>query len=253
MSRLLTGLLVLLWLAGPAVAERVVTSSSLNAVSITQSFSGETMTLFGNIEPDIGESPQTVQGSYDVILVVTGPASDRVVRKRTHNWGMWINTEQVVFDRVPSYFRVLASRKLTSITSPATLTVEDILAEDYARRGAEADWWNAVVFGNEMVRLMGAKGYYGINESGVLFLSDTLYSARLSLPSDIPNGAFVAHTYVFRNGEIVARAVDEFSVRKAGFERFLGTSATQYPLLYGLACVALALLTGWLGGVIFKR
>ncbi|QYO78438.1 TIGR02186 family protein [Devosia salina] len=27
----------------------------------------------------------------------------------------------------------------------------------------------------------------------------------------------------------------------------------QFPVLYGLACVVLALFIGWIGGVVFKR
>ena len=58
---------------------------------------------------------------------------------------------------------------------------------------------------------------------------------------------------MFKDGEIIARKSEGFSVRKIGFERFLALSAIQYPLLYGIVCVILALFTGWLGGVIFKR
>ncbi len=33
----------------------------------------------------------------------------------------------------------------------------------------------------------------------------------------------------------------------------MSTFAHSQALLYGLICVALALVTGWLGGVIFRR
>ena len=46
---------------------------------------------------------------------------------------------------------------------------------------------------------------------------------------------------------------DGWAVQSIGFERFLALSAVQQPLLYGLVCVVLALFTGWLGGVLFKR
>ena len=36
-------------------------------------------------------------------------------------------------------------------------------------------------------------------------------------------------------------------------ERFLELAATQQPALYGIACVLLAIGTGWLGGVVFRR
>ena len=58
---------------------------------------------------------------------------------------------------------------------------------------------------------------------------------------------------VSRGGEVVAERSDAFVVRKIGFERFLGLAATQQPLLYGIAAVILALFTGWLGGVVFRR
>ena len=100
---------------------------------------------------------------------------------------------------------------------------------------------------------MSEQGLFGIQENGVNFLSSNFYSARLTLPSNAPPGPYIALTYVFKNGEIIARKSEGFSVRKIGFERFLALSAIQYPLLYGIVCVILALFTGWLGGVIFKR
>jgi uncharacterized protein (TIGR02186 family) len=100
---------------------------------------------------------------------------------------------------------------------------------------------------------MSEEGLFGVQEAGVNFLSDTFYSAQLTLPSNAPPGPYIAQTYVFKNGALIARKSEGFAVRKIDFERFLALSATQYPFFYGLACVLLALFTGWLGGVIFKR
>ena len=239
--------------ATPAQAERVVSSVSNPNILISSSFDGETLTFFGNIEPDIGAAGQAVSGPYNVVIVVIGPLADRVARLKTNNFGIWMNTTQVRFDAFPTYFQVLSSAKLSEITDPATLAVEAILPEDQARISAESGWWDSAVFGRQLVRLMTEKGAFGVRENGVRFLSSTFYSAQLTLPADVPNGAFIAKTYVFRDGQIIARRSEGFAVRKSGFERFVGTSAVQYPLLYGLTCVGLALLTGWLGGVVFKR
>ena len=100
---------------------------------------------------------------------------------------------------------------------------------------------------------MTEQGFFGVQENGVNFLSDNVYSARLTLPSNAPPGPYIALTYVFKDGAILARSSQGFAVRKIGFERFLAISATQYPLLYGIVCVILALFTGWIGGFIFKR
>ena len=212
------------------------------------------LTLFGNIEPDVGAPESTVTGPYNVIIVITGPLTDRVARLKTRQFGVWLNTQQVTFKSFPTYFHVLSSGKLEGITDVATLNVEGILPEAQAQNSAPADdWWNGSVFGHELVRLMTEKGFFGVDTEGVSFLSNTAYSAQVILPHDIANGPFIAQTYLFKDGKLLARRSEGFSVRKIGFERFVGTAASQTPLLYGLVCVVLAVFTGWLGGVVFKR
>jgi uncharacterized protein (TIGR02186 family) len=250
---LLLAALIFAFAAAPAQAERVISSVSNPSILISSSFDGETLTFFGNIEPDIGAADRAVSGPYNVVIVVVGPLADRVARLKTNNFGIWMNTAEVKFDAFPTYFQVLSSAKLNEITDPATLAVENILPEDQARISVESGWWDSVVFGRQLVRLMTEKGAFGVRENGVRFLSNTFYSAQITLPADVPNGAFIAKTYVFKNGEIIARRSEGFAVRKSGFERFVGTAAVQHSLLYGLTCVVLALFTGWLGGVVFRR
>jgi uncharacterized protein (TIGR02186 family) len=167
--------------------------------------------------------------------------------------GIWVNTQQVTFEGFPSYFQVLASGLLSSITNPTTLAVEDIDPAAQARHSALAGYWDSAVFGQALVRLMTEREHFGVHEDAVRFLSNTAYSARIVLPHDVPNGRFVARTYVFRNGEVVAERGEGFTVQKMGFERFLYSAAIGQPFLYGFVCVILALFTGWLGGVVFRR
>lgn len=248
-------LLALLFILGslvPANAARLVSQLSNDTVEITSSFDGERMNFFGSIESDAG-STTPITGPFHVIVVVLGPTQNRVARQKTHNFGIWLNTDQVEYDNFPSYFHVLSSDNLADITDITTLTTNFILPEAHTLIANSGDWWKSAVFGRELVRLMSEQGLFGIQENGVNFLSSNFYSARLTLPSNAPPGPYIALTYVFKNGEIIARKSEGFSVRKIGFERFLALSAIQYPLLYGIVCVILALFTGWLGGVIFKR
>jgi uncharacterized protein (TIGR02186 family) len=240
-------------IALPAQAERLVSSVSRAEVSITSSFDGETLTFFGNIEPEAGAANNVVVGPYHIVIVVTGPLQNRVARKKSNFFGIWINSEQVLFEAFPSYFHIMSDAKLDDVTNPITLAGLEILPEQQARFSAQAGWWDSVVFGNELVRLMNEKGHFGVNEQGVVFRSNTFYSAQLSLASDVPPGSYLAHTYLFKDGQLIADRSEGFSVRKTGFERFLGLAAIQQPLLYGLAAVILALFTGWLGGVVFRR
>lgn len=250
--RLLLALLMLVSCLAPAQAARLVSQLSNDTVEITSSFDGERMNFFGSIEPDAGESAPIV-GPFHVIVVVLGPTQNRVAREMTNNFGIWINTDQVEYNNFPSYFHVLASDKLTDITDVTTLTTNYILPEAHTLITNAGDWWKGAIFGRQLVRLMSEKGLFGVQENGVNFLSSNFYSARLTLPSDAPPGPYIALTYVFKDGQIIARKSEGFAVRKIGFERFLALSAVQYPLLYGIVSVLLALFTGWFGGVLFKR
>lgn len=253
MARLLVALMLLFGAVQPAQAERLVSTISRNEVAITSSFDGESLTFFGNVEPETGATNNVVTGPFHVIVAITGPLQDRVARKKSNFLGIWINTEQVVFKSFPSFFHVLSDAKLEDITDPVTLAGLGILPDQHARASAQAGWWDAVVFGTELVRLMTEKGQFAVNPQGVIFRSETLYSAQLNLQSDAPPGPYLARTYLFKDRKLIAERAERFSVRKIGFERFLGLAAIQQPLLYGLSAVILALFTGWLGGVVFRR
>ena len=239
--------------AAPAGAEQLVSQVSSDEVAITSSFSGETLTLFGSIEPETGSGQKYVEGPYHIIVAVTGPLQTRVARKMTNQFGIWINTEQAVFEVFPSFYQVLSDTRIEDITNPITLAEKAIPLDSRAIGKTEAPYPNSELFRNELVRLMQKKGQFKLGEQSVIFRSDTFYFAQVSLPSDAPPGSYIAHTYLFKDGQIVAEKSNGFSVRKIGFERFLGQAARQQPLLYGLVCVALALFTGWLGGVVFRR
>jgi uncharacterized protein (TIGR02186 family) len=245
------GAMALLAAAGAARAEGLVSTVSNPNIAITSSFDGETLSLFGNVEPDEGQVG--VNGPFDIVIVVIGPSVNRVARLKTNNFGLWMNTEQVEFNPFPTYYHVLASNPLDKVTDRATLERERILPDAQTRLAAQSDTPQAERFGAELVRLMTEKGLFGINEQGVKFLSPTAYVAQLTLPGDISNGLFITQTYLFRDGQLLAKRGDSFAVNKTGFERFVFTSAHEQPLAYGLVCVVLAIGTGWLGGVVFRR
>ena len=239
-------------MATPAHAERVISGISHDTVEVTSSFDGERLTFFGTIAPDVGSSDQ-VEGPFHVVIVVLGPTQVRVAREKTSNFGIWLNTDQVEFPDFPSYFHVLSSKRLLEVTDIITLSANFILPESHATAPNPAGLTKTLDFGRELIGLMTEEGLFGVQETALQFMSDTFYSAQLTLPGNAPPGAYIAQTYVFRHGAIVARKSDDFAIRKIGFERFLALSAIRSPMLYGIACVLLALITGWLGGLLFKR
>ena len=106
---------------------------------------------------------------------------------------------------------------------------------------------------DELVRLMTREGHFIVKEDGVRFLSNTAYAVNLQLPSDVVNGRFLVRTLVLKDQQVVTERTESFSVRKSGFENYVYVASRQQPLLYGIVCVLLAIGTGWLAGVAFKR
>jgi len=238
-------------LASPVGAEKLASAVSTLSVQITSSFDGATVSFFGTIEPD--EPGVALIGHYNVVVVVTGPLQDRVARLKTNNFGIWSNTEQVVFRQFPSFYQVLSSGDLDTIASNDVLMSTGVLPEQQAEEAAQTQGARGALFGAQLIRIMTQQGHFGVDEKAVKFLASTAYTAQVTLPSDVANGTFNAHTLVLKDGNIVAERNEAFSVRKTGFESFVFAASRQQPLLYGLVCVILAIGTGWLAGVVFRR
>lgn len=246
--RLLAALIAALFivaLASAGKAQGVVFYNSDPLVTVHSTFTGQAMTLFGNVEPSAGEGP------FDVIIVVRGPASDRIVRLKDRKLWIMVNAEEAVYRRLPGYYGVLSSRP------PAQMLSEEVLADprlslagitDSARVSGEGERFDA-----ELIRLMSGAGLFQDRVRGVTFLSPTTFSARIPLPASVPNGQFTAQAIVIARGDIVAAGNTSFVVRTEGFERFVARTANGQPLIYGLAAIIIALGTGWLGGILFKR
>ena len=144
------------------------------------------------------------------------------------------------------------------MTAPAERTPEvleqyTVLPDDQARATAQATGLKAERISLEHVRMMTNAGHFVMQEDGVRFLSNNAYAVNLQLPSDVVNGRFLVRTLVLANQVVVAERTESFAVRKSGFENYVFVASRQQPLLYGIVCVLLALGTGWLAGVVFKR
>jgi uncharacterized protein (TIGR02186 family) len=87
----------------------------------------------------------------------------------------------------------------------------------------------------------------------VTFLTPTVFRAAIPVPSDVPVGNYVVDVKVFADGVLIARTNSALEVSKAGFEQYVADAARDYGLLYGLLTALMALVTGWIASVVFRR
>jgi uncharacterized protein (TIGR02186 family) len=52
---------------------------------------------------------------------------------------------------------------------------------------------------------------------------------------------------------MIGRTDQAFEIVKVGFEQFVVDAAREHGLLYGLATALMAILTGWIASVVFRR
>ena len=85
------------------------------------------------------------------------------------------------------------------------------------------------------------------------FLTPAVFRAAIPLPADVPIGNYAIDVKLFADGAMVARTDAALEVTKAGFEQYVAEAARDNGLLYGLATMLMALLTGWIASVVFRR
>ena len=240
--------------SGAELPERIEIGLSTEIIAITSDFSGVELTIFGavdNIDPLIQR-----QGRYDVAVILEGPTSNLVTRRKERVIGIWMNVDSQAFINVPESFLIASTRPPQDMTDLGTMARLSLGVEQIRLRSYEpdtADEADVLDFTQALRRLKEEGNLYEEFPAGVRFISQSLFRAQLRLPANVPLGRHTARAYLFRQGVLVAQTQSSLDIRKAGVEFQIYEAAQNRSLLYGMASVALAFLVGWLGRVMFRK
>ncbi len=239
----------------PARAERLIVSVSNHRVTVTPNYSGEELVLFGSVERDANTPANRT--SYDLVVTVIGPRADMVTRRKERKFGIWINTDYRDFLQVPTYLAMFSNRPFDAIASPEVerrqqLGLNNVLLTQ--RVGTDyADVVPNDLFRSAFVRLRMEHGLYREETSAVTFLTPTLFRTGIPLPAAVPIGTYQVEIRLFSDGALVARTDTAFDIVKVGFEQFVATTARQDGLFYGMVTAFMALMTGWMASIVFRK
>ncbi|MCW5697091.1 MAG: TIGR02186 family protein [Bauldia sp.] len=237
--------------AGPATAQALVLALSTEEIRIASNFTGADVSVFAVV--DSGGVFNAMD--HQLIVVMEGPNARFMARRKDSVLGLWINRGAVPVS-APEFYAIEATAPLGEIAAAEILADEGVGVETQIITPTPGTVFAPAViadFRAAFIRLQQGAGLY----SEAAGLIDTpgagLYRATFQLPANIPVGVYTVSALLFRGGELVGEAADRFEVTKTGAEQFLFDASREWAWPYAFAIVIMAIFTGWLGGVIFRR
>lgn len=241
--------------AGGAVrAETLIAAASSDRIEIHSNFSGTSLTVYGSIERDAGTVGRA--GAYDVAVILMGPERPVVTRRKDRVVGLWVNRDARTY-HAPSFYAAATTRAVADTASPQILAaarvgIDALILPESVPGGVEV-LAGTTEFQNAFLRLQRRAGLYAEYPGAVKLLGPHLFSVTMPVPAEVPVGRYRARVVLFGDGIPLAEQALDITVAKTGFEQTVADLAGQWPVAYGLLSVAIALVTGWLGGVLFRR
>lgn len=226
---------------------------STNEIAITSDFRGADLTVFGAMTN--ADELLLAIGNYDIIVTLEGPRDYATVRRKERIFGVWVNTDSMIFEQVPESYSIASTRQLDDPTQLPPINTAGVGIEHLALNpiGYIRDVGELSDFREAYRRLKLAGGLYQKEASGVRFVSSSLFRASLRLPANVPDGVHIVRAYLFKSGTLITQREIPLRVVKTGLEQAITDTAHNQPFAYGLLCVLIALVTGWGASIVFRK
>jgi uncharacterized protein (TIGR02186 family) len=249
LAALRLAVIVLLLAPLPAAAESLVSSLSDESIEITSNFTGSRIVVFGVVRDE--EETADLWG-YEIAIVVQGPETEIVARRKDRILGLWINAASQEFFNVPSYYVVHMSENFSLAASEELVAQYKLgLANLNFVRSAYSP--EARDFADAVIDIRRREGLFVERPDAVTFLAPNVFRTTFFLPAIVPVGTYRVTVFLFREEKLLAAKTQNLEIAKTGLSDSIASFARAQGALYGIMTVALALFIGWFAGVIFRR
>tara|TARA_A100001011_G_scaffold168449_1_gene177404 strand:+ start:853 stop:1611 length:759 start_codon:yes stop_codon:yes gene_type:complete len=219
---------------------------STDLVQINTGFDGMNLLLFG-----------TTNGANNIIIVIQGPLETNIIRKKTRVASIWVNTEKVIIENVPTFYAIASTRPLNQITTQGILKKygigtnnfpTNILKQTNAKTMDVSDEYK-----NALVRLKNRLGLYINNPIKIKLIEGQLFRANIKFPANVSTGNYTAQIYSFKNGLLLDVINKPILVEKIGIGADVFRLAHSHSALYGIIAILIAVASGWIAAAIFRK
>src|SRR5439155_8385152 len=136
---------------------------------------------------------------------VRGPDRAATVRRKSRVAGIWINTQEITFANVPSFYAVAASRPIGAILSPAAAAFYR-LGITNLKLEAATPAPSVVVdeFRGALERTQEQAGLFVKGTSRVDFLGERLFRTTIAFPANVPAGTYLVEVFLVRDQDVIS-------------------------------------------------
>ena len=239
-------LIVLFLLAPHAYGTALIIDSSTSEVKVSSSFIGTDVMVFG-----------TANDKDDIIVVITGPTETAIVRKKGRVSGIWINKEKLEFREIPGFYAIASTRPLSEITETDELKKQKIgihnVITTASLNSKDENIKTFKSFKDALVRGQKTKGLYLDMPLTIDVVSKRLFKTTFHFPNNMTTGIYTVKVFSFQKKRLVSMVSKTISVEKIGIGADVFKFAKEQSALYGLLAILIAVLSGWIASVIFRK
>ena len=239
--------LIMLFLLAPhAYGTALIIDSSTSEVKVSSSFIGTDVMVFG-----------TANDKDDIIVVITGPTETAIVRKKGRVSGIWINKEKLEFREIPGFYAIASTRPLSEITETDELKKQKIgihnVITTASLNSKDENIKTFKSFKDALVRGQKTKGLYLDMPLTIDVVSKRLFKTTFHFPNNMTTGIYTVKVFSFQKKRLVSMVSKTISVEKIGIGADVFKFAKEQSALYGLLAILIAVVSGWIASVIFRK
>jgi uncharacterized protein (TIGR02186 family) len=230
--------------------KEIVTTTTKREVDIGLMYNGDYIYFVGGV-PD----PKA-----DVIVKLTSTENVPLsVNRKGRVALMWMNVKQFTVTGLPLLYKIHSTKPIHQILSKELASefgigydvLKDQMKLQLVRGEAAADDLDTVFDG--ILQLKKEANLYNIDEKRIEITGGKLFKHYFRFPSAATAGIYKAESYIFKNGKLIGKGVDEVKIQKKGVEATFTNLAFNHPVLYGIVALVVALGMGLLVGFVFKK
>lgn len=206
-------------------------------------FNGMNLEINGTIDP------QT-----NVAIVVSGPSEKYKIIKKEKLGIIWVNAKSYSIDNQASFFKVVSNQPIHTIVSSTLVQNLNLEFEenDFRIKEKHNPMTHKDLYEAFKAYKIGQKEYTEF-ESLFPILNSSKYSTSIFLPPKIRSGEYNVTEYTFNNVGILLNLQQKyFSVSQNGYSEKLKNLSIQYPILYSILAVFMAIVIGSFTAFIFN-